>query len=234
VDLAQEAPDMTPERRREIIHQGERAASTRGVRAGSRPPAGRHVSDQEVQALLEACAEDDSPAGVRDGAMIALAFSTGVRLSEISGLDLGDVTRIEGGFSLLIRHAKGDKTRAVGAFNGAAQWLRDWLAVRGDVAGALFLAIHRSGTIRASGMGTRCIHSRLSKRVEQAGVAHISLHDARRTFAGTLLDQGTDLVTLQKIMGHANPTTTAAYDRRPLETRMRALRAVNVWRPMDA
>ena len=59
-------------------------------------------------------------------------------------------------------------------------------------------------------------------------MSDIHWHDARRTLAGELLDHGADLATVQKILGHASPVTTAAYDRRPEETRRKALRGLHL------
>jgi site-specific recombinase XerD len=65
----------------------------------------------------------------------------------------------------------------------------------------------------------------LEKRRVQAGLRR---HDFRRTFAGNLLDSGNDLVTVQKLMGHASPTTTAAHDRCGEEVKRRASRSLHV------
>lgn len=68
----------------------------------------------------------------------------------------------------------------------------------------------------------------LTKRAALAGVKDLSPHDWRRTFAGDLLDAGADLVTVQKLMGHADPKTTAAYDRRPDAAKRRAVDLLHV------
>ena len=65
-----------------------------------------------------------------------------------------------------------------------------------------------------------------------AGVSNVGWHDFRRTLAGNLLDEGADLATVQRILGHSSPVTTSAYDRRPEETRRKALRSLHLpyWR----
>ena len=68
----------------------------------------------------------------------------------------------------------------------------------------------------------------LQKREEQAGVNHLTWHDFRRTFAGNLLDNGFDLVTTQKLLGHSTPTSTSQYDRRREEVKRRAVRSLRV------
>jgi len=232
VALAEESPELSPERKRQIVTQGLRAASVRGVRA-SRTPTGRHVDDDEIRALLEACSADWSPAGKRDAAMVAVLFASGLRRAELCALQLGDVAPIEGGYNLTVRHGKGDKTRNVAVFGGARAWLSEWMERRGDAEGPLFLAVGRGGHVSRKGLGPASFYRRLQKRAAEAGVPHVSPHDGRRTCAGNLLDAGADLATTQKILGHADAGTTAMYDRRPEETRRRALRAVNVWRPAN-
>jgi len=169
------------------------------------------------------------PGGVRDAALISVAFATGMRRSELAHLEYQDVARIAEGYELTIRQAKRNKLRTVAVYNGARDYLRDWLVLRGEAAGPLFLAIRKGGTILYHGIGTQALQEMLEKRANQAGIAQdIGWHDARRTLAGSLLNQGTDLATVQKILGHSSPVTTAAYDRRPEEARRRALRGLHL------
>jgi site-specific recombinase XerD len=227
-DLEAENKTIDPETRREHVEQAARVATVGGVR-GEGPQMGRHVSDGEIRALLTQCLAEGTSAGTRDAALLALAFATGMRRSEIAALALGDVAPLEGGgYELTIRHAKGDKTRKVTAYNGAAEYLGDWLALRGGDPGPLFLAMRRGGHILAHGVGTQALQKMLDARAAKAGVVNVHWHDARRTMAGNLLDRGADLATVQKIMGHSSPETTAAYDRRPEETRRKALRGLHV------
>jgi len=71
--------------------------------------------------------------------------------------------------------------------------------------------IGRIGQGRLSG---QAVHVMLRKRARQAGVAHLSPHDLRRSFVSHLLDAGADITTVAKMAGHASVTTTARYDRR--------------------
>jgi len=90
-DLAFEDPALARGQREEIVTQAARVAAIQGVR-GAREQKGRHIAEGELKALVRACAEDVSPAGVRDAALIALAWSTGARRAELAGLVLADFT----------------------------------------------------------------------------------------------------------------------------------------------
>lgn len=230
-DLAFEDPSMGRSQREEVVTQAARVASIPDVK-GSRPQVGRHVQYGEIDALLRVCGNDQTPTGVRDGAIIALGAAAGLRRAEIAGLSLADfeVTDQAAGEGLLTIRGKGDKARAVDVVNGAYASLADWLAIRGNDPGPLFYAIRRGGHVQhGEGLTTEALAQMLAKRCEQAKIAkRTTWHDFRRTVAGDLLDNGADVVTVQKILGHASPVTTSRYDRRPEETRRRALRGRHV------
>jgi site-specific recombinase XerD len=227
-DLTFEQP-LPKRQREEIALQAERVAGVQDIR-GERLPAGRNISEGEFRALLDICVADAdrSAAGIRDAAIFALAWVTGMRRSELAGLQLADYASIREEEGELTIAGKGDKVRRVAVYNGAWQWLADWLELRGDAPGPLFLAINKGGRVQASGVSDEALAQMLEKRRVVAGLSPLSWHDFRRTFAGELLDLGTDLATVQKLMGHSSPVTTAAYDRRDENTRRKAVRGLHV------
>jgi len=174
---------------------------------------------------VAACTADRTPAGVRDAAIFAVLYIGGIRRSELAGLDVADWTPAPP--TLRIRHGKGDKERLVPLVGAAARALDDWLRVRGDRPGGLFLAITRHRTIVGTGMTSHAVYNVLAKRQREAGVAKLSPHDFRRTFVGDLPDAGIDLATVQQLAGHASVATTARYDRRGEAVKRKAVEALH-------
>lgn len=187
-----------------------RAADLKVVKA-ERLPAGRALDLAEVADLLDACAKDTTPAGVRDAALIAILVVGGLRRSEAVALDVKDYNAKTGALRV---QGKGRKERLVYITGGAATALDDWLTLRGGEAGPLFVAAARGGHLTKRRLTDQAVRLILQKRAEQAGVAEFSPHDLRRTCITQLLDAGADLATVQKLAGHADPATTGRYDRR--------------------
>ncbi len=189
------------------VEEYERIRDVRPVR-GTQLPTGRAATGGEIAALVRACAVDHSPAGARDAAILAVLYIGGVRRAELARLELADwspdppTLRVRG---------KGDKERLVPLAGDAAAAVRAWLRVRGDRQSGLFLPINKGGRICGERLSDHAIYAVLGKRLTQAGVARLSPHDLRRTFVGDLLDAGIDLATVQRLAGHASPTTTARY-----------------------
>ena len=94
----------------------------------------------------------------------------------------------------------------------------------------MFYAVNKGGKVLAGhGVSDEALAQMLAKRTEQAGLSEsVTWHDFRRTFAGNLLGSGTDLVKVQKLMGHSSPTTTSNYDRRGDEVKRKASRSLHV------
>ncbi|MFG2089519.1 tyrosine-type recombinase/integrase [Spirillospora sp. NPDC048824] len=187
---------------------------------GTRLPAGRSVHAAEFTALLRACAADRSPAGTRDAALLAVLYTTGARRAEVAALRREDYD--PGERSLRIS-GKGDKQRLEYVHEGAAALLGAWLAADDRPSGPLFKPVHRSGAVQHRPMTDAAVRNAVVKRRRQAALPPMTPHDFRRTFIGDLLDQGVDLSTVQQLVGHASPATTARYDRRPERRRRGAV-----------
>lgn len=104
-----------------------------------------------------------------------------------------------------LEQIKASQAKAIAAVN-------DWLRVRGGEPGALLCPVH-CNTIIIRHLSDQSVLAILRKRQKAAGVEKFSPHDLRRTFISDLLDAGADIVTVQKVAGHANTATTAKYER---------------------
>ena len=180
---------------------------------GEKLPRGRALDQGELRELVNVCSKDTTAAGARDAAIIAIGYNAGLRRSELAALNLADYNERDG--SLKILGAKGGKDRLVFIGQGAAVALADWLVVRGDAPGALFNPINKGGRVAApKRMTAQSVMVAVQKRRKEAGLQPFTPHDLRRTFISDLLDAGADIVTVQKMAGHADVSTTAKYDRR--------------------
>jgi integrase len=126
-----------------------------------------------------------------------------------------------------VRSGKGGKDRTVYLPDGVLPIIEDWLEIRGREAGALICHINKSGAVTLRQLTPQAVLFILEKRGAEAGVTNFSAHDFRRTFISELLDS-TDIVTVQKLAGHASPELTSRYDRRGEEVQQRAVQAINV------
>lgn len=202
-----------------IAEDYQRAADLKSV-SGASLLKGRELSGGELRSLFDVCGSDGSPAGVRDFAILALLYGCGLRREEVVTLGLSDYEKDAGRVRV---HGKRNKERYAYLPSGAGAALDKWLDIRGSVDGALFVRITTAGRRgKGDGMTGQSIYAMLARRAIAAGVVNISPHDMRRTFVSNLLDNGSDLVTVSKMAGHANVQTTARYDRRSEDVKKRA------------
>jgi site-specific recombinase XerD len=188
-----------------------RIASVKGLRA-SRLPSGRALSAGEVAALFDVCFNDETPAGRRDAAILALLLGAGLRRAECAEIALSDYN--SNSQSVTVR-GKGDKQRLMPLGESAERAVCDWLRVRGDWPGSLLCRVRKNGAIEQEGISAQAIYKAMAKRGTQARVARFSPHDLRKTYASGLIDSsGGDISTVSHLLGHASIQTTAIYDRR--------------------
>ena len=162
------------------------------------------LSHHEMVALL-AAPDVDTPAGVRDRALLELLYATGVRLGEIHGLDLPDVDM---GERTLRVTGKGNKEREVIFGAPAHDALHDYLIARRLLAlpGDEAVFVNRDG-VR---MARASIESMVRKNGKRIG-KRVHVHTLRHSFATSMLDGGADIRIVQELLGHASPSTTALY-----------------------
>jgi integrase/recombinase XerC len=186
------------------------AVRLKAPRAGSHLP--RVLAREQMSALLgglAARAEEDDPGALRDLAVIELLYASALRVSELTGLDLGDVDASR----LTVRViGKGDRERVVPFGVPAAEAL-DAYATRGRPAlvsprtgRALFLGA------RGGRLGARAVHALVASLLADIpGSGPQGPHALRHTAATHLLDGGADLRTVQEMLGHASLGTTQIY-----------------------
>lgn len=186
----------------------ERASNVGNIPGESRA-GGRFLTEEEIAGLLQACARDPGPAGIRDAAIIRLMCSAGARSSEAVALDLSDLDLDSG--SLRVRGAGPSQERCLCPAAGALDALRKWLEVRGDEPGPLFCRVGKGsgGPVTLARVSSQAIYKLLRRRAAQAGVEPISARDVRRTFVENLSSTGMDISTVQQMAGHAARSTTS-------------------------
>lgn len=181
---------------------------------GERLPPGRALSMAELGRLLStARANDRKWRGVRNQAIIALLYAAGLRRAELAGLMAADVqTPVPNRLRVRVK-GKGNKERLIPLPAWANPILAEWLAIRGDAPGFLFVK-RNEGPQPWPGMGPEAVREIILRTVKRAEIAHVAPHDFRRTYISSLLDTSKDVSAVQKLAGHANVKTTLRYDRR--------------------
>lgn len=220
---------LPPEQARVIAEQATRITEIKGD-SGTRPKRGRHIDPEEIRRLLEAC-DDDTLAGLRDRALFAVLWTTGMRQAEVRALRVNHITKEQNSATVEV-YGKGDKYRKAYITNGALATLERWLDVRpneGYVNGFVFCPIRKNDHVATDySLSHESIRKIFEKRQRLAGLdKHLTPHDFRRTFAGTLLDSY-DMATVQDLLGHASPTTTKMYDRRPEQRKRQAVESIKL------
>lgn len=139
----------------------------------------------------------------RDVAILELLYASGLRVSELSGLDLDALDRTDRAVRVL---GKGRKERIVPYGEHAARAVDTWLGIRGEHAGPLFT------NPRGRRLTVRSIYTIVRRSARAAGITRpVSPHTLRHTFATHLLDNGADLRMIQELLGHSRLSTTQRY-----------------------
>lgn len=168
----------------------------------------KSLNEDEVVALLHA-PDVDQPAGLRDRAMLELLYACGLRVSELVGIQVTEVSVSDGVVRVT---GKGSKTRLVPMGEDAADWISRYLRgarsaiLQKRLCNALFV------TNRGEAMTRQAFWYLIKRYTLLAGITkHMSPHVLRHAFATHLLNHGADLRVVQMLLGHSDISTTQIY-----------------------
>jgi len=190
---------------------------------GSREDKGRALSIEELNAMIDHCFTLDGPIAMRDGCLISLVYSAGLRREEASSLQISAYSK--SGAKLVII-GKGNKERVNPLNNRVIDIVETWLEERGREKGPLFVRILKGGKITLLPITDKTVYNIIVRRYKECGLKRLTPHDLRRTFATNLLIQGEDLFIVQDLMGHASIETTKRYDKREEHKKIAAGKAL--------
>lgn len=193
--------------------------------AGTRLSQGRNLRRSLIREMMEVCAADPRPQGLRDAAVIGILYGSGMRKSESVNLDLAQINFEERSLRVI---GKGNKELIKYAPDWAFTKLQAWLAFRREQLkegeqddSFLFNRIRRGSHITRERITKHAIYYIARQRGEQVGVK-IMPHDFRRSFITRVIEEH-DLSIAQKLAHHTNIQTTASYDVRDDNERRRAV-----------
>lgn len=149
----------------------------------------------------------DGPLVIRDKAILELLYSSGLRLAELTGLNLGDIDLADGTVAVT---GKGNKDRIIPVGRHARKALAEWLKTRGSLANvdeeAIFVSQH------GTRISPRSVQARVDHWAKRQGIdTRVYPHLLRHSFATHLLESSHDLRGVQELLGHANISTTQVY-----------------------
>jgi integrase/recombinase XerC len=187
----------------------EKHVSTNPAQSVSAPKAGKRLPENldadRMARLLDI--PGDGPLVIRDRAILELLYSSGLRLAELTGLNLGDVDLAD---STVAVTGKGGKDRIIPVGRFAKQAIQAWLKERGNLAAADERAMFVSQ--RGTRISPRSVQARVDHWAKRQGIdTKVYPHLFRHSFATHLLESSHDLRGVQELLGHANISTTQVY-----------------------
>jgi integrase/recombinase XerC len=193
-----------------IDHQQLFSNPVEGIQAPKQgKPLPKQLSVDEMQQLLSSkvsSTDDDEGMQLRDIAMFELMYGCGLRLSELTGLNLADCLK-DGTVKVM---GKGSKQRILPLGRHAQKALNAWLKVRPAYASPYESAVFVSK--RKTRISNRQVANRLNKMAEEQSLSQkVSPHKLRHSFATHVLESSGDLRAVQELLGHANLSTTQVY-----------------------
>ena len=186
------------------LRSDDPAANLRPPRIGRGLP--KSISPGQVELILQA-PDVSTPLGLRDRAMLEVMYASGLRISELIGLQVGDLNIRQGVVRII---GKGSKERLVPVGESALEWTTRYLnEARKEIlpGGGPALFPSRRGTF----MTRQTFWHAVKRYASRAGVVDVSPHTLRHAFATHLVDNGADLRAVQMMLGHSDLSTTQIY-----------------------
>lgn len=170
------------------------------------------LNESELERLFAQPKLETMP-GLRDRAILELLFSSGLRVSELVGLDREHINLKRREFMV---RGKGQKDRPIFISPAAADWLEQYISKRDDNTKPLFIRYSGMKKVDVSGnfhrLTARSVQRMIARYALLAGITkHVSPHTLRHSFATDLLMNGADLRSVQALLGHSNISTTQIY-----------------------
>lgn len=171
------------------------------------------LTHEEIERMIDVIPTTDSEAARRDRALVRLLFASGLRVSELIGLNRDHVNTKRREFMV---RGKGQKDRPVFIDTQTAEYIDEYINSRIDNLPPLFLNYSRNNHIGNSGdyrrLTARSVQRIINKYARLAGITkHVSPHTMRHSFATDLLMNGADIRSVQSMLGHSNISTTQVY-----------------------
>lgn len=187
-----------------------KSLSAEKVELGKMPERAIEFLDEEEVRRLCAAAQGEKVIDLRDRAILETLFSTGLRVSELCGLDRENINIQRREFAV---RGKGSKLRVVFLSPCAADALAAYLEKRADIGAPLFVGHHAAGPGKISVRLTpRSVQRLIKKYAARAGIVKkVTPHSMRHSFATDLLRGGADIRSVQSMLGHASIATTQIY-----------------------
>lgn len=186
-------------------------------------PSGRSLTPKEISNIIDKCFQQKTTTGIRNAAIVAIAYGAGLRALEIAGLKLNQLQN--NGIRIV---GKGNKERFNPLNPKTIDLLNPWLDIHPRTSEYMFLFLKKCGTPtnrKLSPMGVSDTFKRLRNSINHKS---FTSHDLRRSYATNLLGSGVDVITVQKLMGHTNLETTLRYDYRGDEAKEAAIKRLPI------
>ena len=179
-----------------------RRPANKGIKLPPEP-----LTEAEVGALMLQCSRR-APTGIRNRALLALMYRSGLRLGEALALKPKDIDRKAG--TIRVLHGKGDRARTVGVDAGALETLERWLDVR--KANGINGRAPVFCTLQGKELRPEYVRNFLKRMAEKAGIEkRVHPHGLRHSHAAQLAQEGVPMNVIQAQLGHSNLATTSRY-----------------------